>query len=161
MDELEAEDPQRRTDTYLCLPETEALGVKLRDGGVALELKLRDQISREEFPEGVAGSLELWRKWSFPVKDARSIDRLSLPVEAWVTVEKARRLAHHPDCQVELTELRVAGQEWWTLGFEASGARPVEALAAALGDFFDDSALVETVLGARSFGYPAWLGMLS
>ena len=27
----------------------------------------------------------------------------------------------HPRCEVELTEVRTRGQDWWTLGFEATG----------------------------------------
>jgi len=26
-----------------------------------------------------------------------------------------------PQCEVELTEVRTRGQDWWTLGFEATG----------------------------------------
>jgi hypothetical protein len=30
-------------------------------------------------------------------------------------------LSHQPGCAVELTEVRVRGEPWWTLGFEATG----------------------------------------
>ena len=30
-------------------------------------------------------------------------------------------LDHEPQCDVELTEVSIIGQDWWTLGFEASG----------------------------------------
>ena len=30
-------------------------------------------------------------------------------------------LGEEPGCEVELTEVRVGGQAWWTLGFEATG----------------------------------------
>ena len=32
-----------------------------------------------------------------------------------------RSLARQPRCEVELTEVRSSGQDWWTLGFEATG----------------------------------------
>ena len=35
-----------------------------------------------------------------------------------------------PRCEVELTEVRTGGQDWWTLGFEASG--PASLLRGAL-----------------------------
>ena len=40
-----------------------------------------------------------------------------------------------PRCEVELTEVRTRGQDWWTLGFEATGPasllrRTLEATAA-------------------------------
>jgi hypothetical protein len=157
MDELGATGPEGRTDVYLCLPETEALGVKLRDRGAALELKLRERALGEmEFPGGVAGSPELWQKWSF-ARDT-STD-LGLPAGAWLEVDKARRLAD-PGCQVELTELRADGQEWWTLGFEASGAQPEEILTEAVAAFFSRPDLNADLEGARSCAYPAWLSLL-
>ena len=35
-----------------------------------------------------------------------------------------------PRCEVELTEARTRGQDWWTLGFEATG--PADLLRSAL-----------------------------
>lgn len=161
MDELGAKGPERRADLYLHLPETEALGMKLRDGGAALEFKLREQaLGETEFPGGAVGSPELWRKWSFPVdEEARSLAGLGLPAQAWLAVDKARRLADYPDCSVELTELRAAGEDWWTLGFEAFGAEVelIQALTDAVADFFNESAIIENLQGVRSCAYPAWL----
>jgi hypothetical protein len=42
------------------------------------------------------------------------------------TGQRAGRGAHpgagqEPGCEVELTEVRTSGQDWWTLGFEATG----------------------------------------
>jgi hypothetical protein len=44
-------------------------------------------------------------------------------------------MGQQPRCEVELTEVHACGQDWWTLGFEASGAadllgRELEAAAA-------------------------------
>ena len=39
-------------------------------------------------------------------------------------------LAAEPGCAVELTEVRTRGQEWWSLGFEATG--PPELLRSEL-----------------------------
>ena len=33
----------------------------------------------------------------------------------------ATGLGDEPQCGVELTEIRTGGQDWWTLGFEATG----------------------------------------
>jgi hypothetical protein len=163
MDDLGAKGPERRRDDYLILPETEALGVKLRDGGVAFELKLRDQdLGEAELPGGVIGRVELWRKWSFPPIDEEATSNgLGLPARAWLVVDKARTLIDYPYCQVELAELRAAGEEWWTLSFEASGGQPVEALTAAVAEFFGGSTLAEDIRGACSCAYPAWLQSLS
>ena len=34
---------------------------------------------------------------------------------------RAPGLGGEPRCEVELTEVRTSGQDWWTLGFEATG----------------------------------------
>ena len=79
--------------------------------------------------------MESWQKWSFPfspprqdsagpagwrpVCKRRRISRFSRaggPIEA-----RAPGLAGVPRCEVELTEVRTSGQDWWTLGFEATG----------------------------------------
>jgi len=36
-------------------------------------------------------------------------------------VAPATGLGDEPRCEVELTEVRTGGQDWWTLGFEATG----------------------------------------
>ena len=36
-------------------------------------------------------------------------------------VARAPGLGQQPRCEVELTEVRTRGQDWWTLGFEATG----------------------------------------
>jgi hypothetical protein len=36
-------------------------------------------------------------------------------------VATAAGLGQQPPCVVELTEVRISGQDWWTLGFEAAG----------------------------------------
>ena len=56
-----------------------------------------------------------WR----PVRKRRRISRFSLAsgqLEA-----RGPRLGEQPQCEVELTEVQTRGQDWWTLGFEATG----------------------------------------
>jgi hypothetical protein len=45
-------------------------------------------------------------------------------------VTHAAGLVHEPRCDVELTEIRTPGQDWWSLGFEATG--PADLLRSAL-----------------------------
>ena len=95
------------------------------------------------------GRLESWQKWSFPVSPLRTG---SGDPAGWTPVRKRRRISqvssasgpavthaprmgHQPRCEVELTEVHARGQDWWTLGFEATGAvsllrRELEATAA-------------------------------
>lgn len=177
MDELGAPDPDDRTDTYLRLPGTEDVGVKLRDRGQAFEIKLRERNLGESKLNGTpTGAVERWQKWSFPIADpACRAAGLGLPGESLVDVDKSRRLLTYrlaPDgsvaladerdgdgCSVELTALVVRGAKWWSVGFEAFGTedRLADALAASAGAFFAAAEWSGALAGARSCAYPAWL----
>jgi hypothetical protein len=66
-----------------------------------------------------------------------------------------------PGCEVELTEIRTGGQDWWTLGFEA--ARPAgllrSALAAAAALVFAQALPGGMQPGPdQSMSYAQWLG---
>jgi hypothetical protein len=88
--------------------------------------------------------MQYWQKWSFPC-DPPSLDG-GIPA-GWRPVRKRRRISRFTlasgqtvvrapepggelQCAVELTEIRMHGQDWWTLGFEATG--PADLLRGAL-----------------------------
>jgi hypothetical protein len=127
---------ETREDVYLLQPRLEDLSVKLRDGG-ALEVKsyLGDH-GIIDLPGHGQGRLESWRKWSFPYRRVPEADD---PAPAgWVAVGKERRAAWFllppgqdpalalltagTGCLVELTDARVGGERWWSVGFEATGS---------------------------------------
>jgi len=81
------------------------------------------------------GRLESWQKWSFPFS---LLSHGSGDPPGWGPVRKKRRISRfafaggqiftrtagpgqQQQCEVELTEVRMDGQDWWTLGFEATG----------------------------------------
>jgi hypothetical protein len=123
---------ESREDTYLLYPQLPGLSVKVR-GGEALEVKAyRGSPGILEVAGRARGRMESWQKWSFPVSP------LSPGPAGWRPVRKRRRisrftlaggqivagaagLGQEPRCEVELTEIRTRGQDWWTLGFEATG----------------------------------------
>jgi hypothetical protein len=135
---------ESREDTYLLDPPLPGLSVKVRGGG-ALEVKTyRGSPGNLEVPGRARGRLESWQKWSFPVSPPYPG---SGHPPGWQPVHKQRRIsrfplacapagAHtaepgrEPRCEVELTEVRTRGQDWWTLGFEATG--PADLLRSAL-----------------------------
>jgi hypothetical protein len=126
---------QSREDTYLLDPRLRGLSVKVR-GGSALEVKVyRGSPGILYLPGRARGRMESWQKWSFPiapllqdsddlsdwrpVRKMRRISRFSLasrPVAA-----QAPGLGQESRCAVELTEVFTPCQDWWTLGFEATG----------------------------------------
>jgi hypothetical protein len=130
-----AERVEVREDWYLTDPVLRNLSLKVR-GGVRFDVKVfRHSPGQLALPGGIRGRLEVWEKWSFPLADARD------PLQAgasWTPVEKARRrrsfgsaddglverpLAHAeaPGCSLELTDVRIDGEAWWTLALEAVG----------------------------------------
>jgi hypothetical protein len=126
---------ESREDTYLLDPPLPGLSVKIRGGG-ALEVKVfRGSPGMLEVAGHAHGRMESWQKWSFPVRP-RSQHRVGLA--GWRPVRKSRRISRFSPasgqmvalagrlgdqrgCEVELTEVRTGGQDWWTLGFEATG----------------------------------------
>jgi hypothetical protein len=126
---------QSRQDTYLLSPQLPGLSVKVRGGG-ALEVKVyRGSAGNLEVPGRARGRIQSWQKWSFPVSPLRQDG--SDPA-GWQPVRKRRRISRfplasgpikapapgldgEPRCAVELTEVSTHGQDWWTLGFEATG----------------------------------------
>ena len=135
---------ESREDTYLIDPRLRGLSVKVRGGG-ALEVKVyRGSPGILEVAGHARGRLQSWQKWSFPFSPPRQD---SGDPAGWRPVRKRRRISRfsgvrgpvvapapgpglEPRCEVELTEVRTRGQDWWTLGFEATG--PGDLLRSAL-----------------------------
>ncbi len=126
---------ESREDTYLLDPQLRGLSVKVR-GGRALEVKAYcGSPGNLEVGGRARGRLEYWQKWSFPFSPPR---HASGSPPGWRPVRKRRRISRfllgsgptvapaegpggEPQCEVELTEVRALGRDWWTLGFEATG----------------------------------------
>lgn len=121
-------------DIYLLEPDLPGLSVKVR-AGRPLEVKAYlGSPGTLEVAGRASGRMESWRKWSFPC-DPPGQDFGEPP--GWRPVEKKRRVSPFPlaavarahglgpgeeaQCEVELTDIRVHGQTWWTLGLEATG----------------------------------------
>jgi hypothetical protein len=135
---------ESREDIYLLDPQLPGLSVKVRGGG-ALEVKVyRGSPGTLEVAGRARGRLQSWQKWSFPFSP---LSQDSADPAGWRTVRKRRRISRfpgasgpivarapglggEPGCEVELTEVRTSGEDWWTLGFEATG--PASLLRSAL-----------------------------
>jgi len=130
-----------RTDHYLVLPGSNEVGVKVRDGR-KLEIKARTRMPQPFFLATGAsvGKQDTWVKWSR--EDREVADRLAALEDAspeWVAVAKKRwirkfRLDAADNVEetdpgteldrgyeVELSEVTVRGEPWWTLAFESFG----------------------------------------
>jgi hypothetical protein len=166
---------ESREDAYLLDPQLPGLSVKVRGGG-ALEVKVyRGSPGILDVAGCARGRMEAWQKWSFPFGPLRQ-DRGD--PAGWQLVRKRRRISRfplasgpvaargpgpgqQPRCEVELAEIRTRSQDWWTLGFEATG--PADLLRSELQA---TAALVfaQALPGAvhpgpdQSRSYAQWLG---
>jgi hypothetical protein len=125
--------PEKRDDDYLISPRMPGLSIKIR-GGASFEVKEhRGTVAALDVAAAAAGSIDSWIKRSIPLTGGVDLSR---PPEgtAWRRVSKRRQIARFPTgtlghadapgavvCSVELTEVEVIGESWWTLGFEAGG----------------------------------------
>jgi hypothetical protein len=167
-----------RVDAYLRATGG-ALGIKLRQGRLEIKLR-RGELGVVQLHPGVAGRVERWAKWSFPLAadGGEAFDAVrSSP--AWMGVHKARALRAYTvaadgtveavpagqlpplACSFELTRVRAGDGIWWTLGFEGVGddARAQERFFRVVGHVLQ-SAEPPRLEAADSYGYAAWLGGL-
>lgn len=167
-----------RTDRYLWLCDTDALGIKLREG--RLEIKQRTIDSGVlAFPGGARGRVEAWRKWCCSAAGESDVAWPGDDESGWIDVVKERRLRsfkqlsdgslagcradEYPPAggHLELTRLDVAEarpRHWWTLGAEAFGSSDdLFALLRRLIGHDAPRTLPAALAGTVSCGYPAWL----
>lgn len=163
---------EERTDTYR-LDGRGDIGVKRRFRET-MELKVRQSLDgRIEFGDGLAGSLEVWRRWS----PAEALVEHGVD-ERWVDVRKSvvkRRflldgteVAFSPvleatgaGCDVEVAGVTVDDVHWWTFAFAAFGppAARREALLASWRALVAAAPCPERFepRTARAMGYPELL----
>jgi len=166
---------ESRVDTYLLDPQLGGLSVKVRGGG-ALELKvyrgspgILEGGGPRPRPDGVLAEVVLPRRPAQPRQrrpgrleagsKRRRVSRF--PLGSGQIVARAPGLGQEPRCAVELTEVRARGQDWWTVGFEATGPTDLLRceLEATAGLVFAQDLPGGMKLGpGSSRSYAEWLG---
>ncbi len=169
---------ESREDAYLLDPQWPGVSLKVRGGG-PVEVKVyRGSPGTLEVAGHARGRLEAWQKWPLAL---RPPSPGSGQAAGWRLVRKRRRISRfspaggqfaartqqrgrEPACEVELTEIRTSGQDWWTLGFEATG--PVGLLRSQLqatAAYVFAQVLPASVDPSldHSSSYPQWLGLAS
>lgn len=126
---------ESREDTYRMSPRRGELSVKIRGNRVLQVKSYRGGEGILEVPGRARGHIQAWHKWSFLISPPRP--GRGVPA-GWRQVRKQRRLSRlmlasdeivacrpelrqEPGCDVELTEISAQGENWWSLGFEATG----------------------------------------
>ncbi len=167
---------ESREDTYLVRPRLPGLAVKVR-AGRALEVKVyRGSPGILEVAGQARGLLQHWEKWTFPFGPP---GRGAAAPGGWLPVGKTRQFsrftlagrpvpgaapwpAGEPGCTVELTEVRLLDEAWWSLGFEAAGPAAllrggIEATAALVFAQALPGGVVPGTSGSRSYAEWLWL----
>lgn len=169
---------EKREDWYLLIPGCEFLGVKLRQN--RLETKLRvTGLGILQLGNNAIGAAEKWLKST--CEDAKLENLLAPDIVVqgqWVKVEKVRSQIRYlvaddysltptstentsqDGCNIELTQLMINHDRWWTLGFEASGTDEnlmtnLEVVAKKMFQTFPDRKLNLV----DSYAYPKWLSV--
>ena len=165
---------EERCDTYL-LDGRGDIGVKRRFRET-LELKVRQSFDgRIQFGAGLAGSLEVWRKWSPAeglvddgsdgqwVDVCKSIVKRRFSIDGTEIAFSADAQLSGAGCDVEVAEVTVGVLKGWTFAFAAFGppATRRDALLASWHGLVAGTQCPEPFgpRTGRAMGYPEWLAL--
>ncbi len=163
-----------RCDSYL-LDGHDDIGVKRRFREL-LEVKVRRSLDgRIELGGGLAGSLEVWRKWSpaemsvEPGDDAcwvdvhKSIVKRRFSMDGTEIAFSSGPYSSDEGCDVEVAEVTVGTVQVWTFAFAAFGPPTTrqEAVVAAWEGLLGGARCHEPFgpRSGRAMGYPEWLAL--
>ena len=169
------EEQSTRIDCYLLVRDTDGLGVKHREGRIEVKQRYGQPMSIAFAPHA-AGVVELWRKWGFGLAEYAASGETLERQDEWIFVQKSRLVRNYlvesantlvaaprslspvRECSVELTQVLVEDQAWWTIGFEAMGLERllVENLTIAARHLLVGPDILDLGL-ENSYGYPRWL----
>jgi hypothetical protein len=162
---------EARDDDYLISPRMPGMSIKIR-GGASFEVKQhRGVVGALDIEGAAAGSIDSWIKRSIPLPGGVDV---SYPLEgaAWRRVSKRRQIARFPIdtsaggpgsprapyCSVELTEVEVMGETWWTLGFEAGGRGGLGRIKRTAALVFAEPLPTASALGSdEACSYAEWI----
>lgn len=169
---------EERTDYYFNRFDRGSFSLKLRQNNIELKEKRNTPIL-PAIGWASKGKPERYAKWGFQLsgEDTFASSVFKGTLCDWIPVDKKRWLTTIvPDhttnnthtveatpCQVELTELFVLGEQWWSIGIElpydpGKGQRPFNDVLAF---FADQGKSIYYLLKTRdSCGYPTWLANL-
>lgn len=173
------QDEPPRTDSYLIIRDTDSLGIKIRQGRLEIKQRL-ESWDVLKLNDHVRGLVEHWIKWSYEIVESNDLPaELDQAESNWINVHKLRKLRRYqlgregqlvslpesvypPDlCEVELTNVWIGQQPWWSLAFEAPGAKQSshKVLTTISRQLFGLEGTPK-LLASNSYGYPRWLASL-
>ncbi len=164
-----------RSDYYLLIKNCDYIGIKLRNSRLEIKWRKYDQLF-DLSKLNISGKIEHWIRWEWndiqPFKDIVQFLQIN-KVDPWVKINKKRlqkkfniqnktliEIASNEqssDCAMEITELRVNNQIWWSVGFDSFTSHNritfiKQIIETQLVDQFQIKLQLE-----QSYGYPKWL----
>ena len=158
---------ESRDDDYLISPRMPGLSIKIR-GGASFEVKQhRATVGALNVADAAEANIDSWIKRSIPLQGGVDLSR-PLEGSAWRRVSKRRQIASFPIgtsgspgaavCSVELTDVEVLGQTWWTLGFEAGGRGALGGIKRTAAIVFAEPLPTASAFGAEeACSYAEWI----
>lgn len=167
--------PEQRTDAYLSMAPSDAVGVKFRDGRFEIKARVGAPEIVELSPRA-SGVVEHWCKWSVRGPMLEPLIAKLTDDEHLVSVEKrrwsltygagggslqvvARRNRPAEGVTVEVAALHSREQDWWSIGIEAFGGLDSDrrGLVEAAARLIEQRQPAATLRPDNSYAYPAWL----
>jgi len=167
-----SEPPEKREDIYLYVAaDCDYMGIKLRQG--RLEIKWRKaELGIVNIAKGVEGKLESWDKWCEDSTTKNFQPQDVIDKSHWVKVSKLRQQRKYQvleqkvqavplnatidqGCNVELTQLTINGNNWWSIALETFGAS-TDNLPIVANKVFSHYNVC-SLEAKNSFAYPSWL----
>jgi len=175
-DQIRLASAEEREDIYLYVPDSDFVGIKLRQG--RLEIKWRKAELGDLHFGKATGKAEKWTKWLCEDLSNECFQPNEVTGKFWVSVKKKRTQRTYKSfadqlvsvkagdeneegCNVELTELEVSGNLWWSLAFEAysKSDRTLENLKKTASRILQN--YHHQQLEAKdSYAYPHWLSLV-
>ncbi len=152
--------PEEREDLYLYAAGCDYLGIKFRQN--KLEVKWRQEELGVLRADKVEGKAEKWVKWSCKDPTPESFLVASVAEKGeWVSVKKVRSQRLYETCAVEIAQVNIRDNDWWSLGFETLGEDEhlmdnLKAVASQLFQSYHGSLLQ----AQDSFAYPKLLALV-
>lgn len=147
--------PETRIDLYLVIPESDRLSLKLRQGKL-LELKLRQkELGSRQF--AWEGKVERWTKWSY--EDISPLSIMDIPAtKTWYEVKKTRWQRFQNGIYLEITQLYVNNNPWWSIAFEIleDGTNDFDCFCDTVNSVSQSCPELDLSL-ENSYAYPRWL----
>ncbi len=170
---------ETRSDYYLLLRNCYNIGIKLRDA--RLEIKWRKNVSAFDLINlDITGKIEEWIRWEWndinPYKEIVKFLKIN-QFDPWIIVDKKRSQnkfnikdnllvkipsnADYSDGAIEITELEINDQKWWSIGIDLffkdnniNSSIPI--LRQIIEIYLIDKLQIE-LNREKSYGYPEWM----